>query len=83
MKPTIIIITTIAALALAGCRKSGPAASTGAPPAASEAALEAVLLAEAPAGASSISEARSNPAPGTGIVISGKIMGRAHPFVDD
>ena len=43
--------------------------------------LASILLPKAPEGAVSISEARQNPAPGTRIILSGKVMGNDNPII--
>ena len=44
-------------------------------------ALQALLLPKAPEGPLTITEARKKPAPGTKIIVSGKVMGNRNPII--
>ena len=70
------LLLPAAALLLAGCEKQPPAAAAGPEP-----ALEAVFLAAAPAAAKPIHLARTTAKPGDELVLSGRVMGAAEPFV--
>jgi len=43
--------------------------------------LTSILLPRAPEGAITITEARQNPAPGTRVILSGKVMGNENPII--
>ncbi len=68
-----------AALLLAGCDKQAPAAGAGAagpPP-----ELAAVFLAAPPPGPAAIHAVRAAARPGDELVVAGRVMGAAEPFV--
>lgn len=46
-------------------------------------ALEAVLLSEKPSDALSVADAFANPTPGTAVTITGEVMGRMEPFIEN
>jgi len=78
MKSNLIVPATVLALALSACgEKSGDTAAPADP------RLEAVFLADEPAGAVSVIEARKSPAPGTEVTVIGRVAGAMVPFSND
>jgi hypothetical protein len=78
MKTTLSII--ISALALTGCEKSKPETTAAATPAVS---VDPWFTPSAPANPSPINLLRQSAKPGDTITLTGKILGREKPFVDD
>jgi hypothetical protein len=76
-----VLSAPLCALLLAGCGDPESAAAPGSGGAPDTSSLDAVFVAEAPAGARAIHLARADAKPGDELVLSGLVMGAAEPFV--
>ena len=82
MKSNSLLLTIPLSLALISCDSSNRGADKDkSPDDSAPHALSAVLLTEPPEDAVTITEARQNPAPGTRIILSGKVMGNENPII--
>jgi hypothetical protein len=80
MKPSLLIFVA-AALALTACRKPQSEAAVDPPP--PSVSLDAWFTSSAPPSPQAIHLVRDSLSPGDEVTVSGRIMGRKNPFVDD
>ena len=80
MKSNSLLLTIPLSLALISCDSRDAGKDKG-PDDSAPHALSAVLLTEPPEDAVTITEARQNPAPGTRVILSGKVMGNENPII--
>ena len=82
MKSNSLLLTIPLSLALISCdNRNRDADKDKSPDDSAPHALSAVLLTEPPEDAVTITEARQNPAPGTRVILSGKVMGNENPII--
>ncbi|MBK1830827.1 hypothetical protein JIN77_08830 [Verrucomicrobiaceae bacterium R5-34] len=81
MKLKYILLTALSAFALSSCGEKKTADNTENPPAATDSSLQSMVLTSAPSGAKQVSEIRQSAKEGDQVVVSGKIIGGATPFV--
>ncbi len=82
MKSSSLLLTIPLSLALMSCDSTNrDAGKDQGPDDSAPHALSAVLLTEPPEGAVTITQARQNPAPGTRVILSGKVMGNESPII--
>lgn len=78
MKTALVLAGLASLVVLNSCKEAAPLTEV-----APINQLESVLLTELPAGALSVADAFANPTPGTSITITGKVMGRMEPFIEN
>ena len=82
MKSNSLLLTISLSLGLISCgSKDNETDADKSPDNSTSRALSAVLLTEPPEDAVTITEARQNPAPGTKVILSGKVMGNENPII--
>ena len=78
MKTTLSLAGFLTLVLFSSCKKTEPL-----PEDTSASPLESFLLAEEPTEAISVADAFANPTPGTEIVVTGEVMGRMEPFIEN
>lgn len=81
MKLTTLLLTIVSAFAFVSCGEK-KTADTDADAATSNEPLSALVLTSAPDGAKGIAEIRKTANEGDQVVITGKVIGSKHPFVE-
>ena len=76
---TSLLLAGLGALVVLNSCKNEETAAVDAP----VTQLESFLITEEPADAISVADAFANPAPGTQVVVTGEVMGRMEPFIEN
>lgn len=80
MNPTLLLAGLGTLVVLSACKDK---ASTTAKVAETSLSLNSYLLKDMPEDAIGVAEAFTNPAPGTPVTLTGEVMGRSEPFVEN